>query len=121
LTFRGDSIYSREAALEDQGLRVLIMRIWPRGVRKDRVDVWLKDAAPSRELLDGYHHKDVTWDAFEAAYRREILEERPQVLDELLQLEREHATITLLCFERIPPEEHCHRQTLMAMLEEKRA
>jgi uncharacterized protein YeaO (DUF488 family) len=120
LTFRGESIYSPEAALEAQGVRVLVMRIWPRGVRKDRVDVWLKDAAPSRELLDGYHHKGVSWACFETAYRREILEQRPEVLDELLKLEREHGTVTLLCFERIPPEEHCHRQALMAMLEEKR-
>jgi uncharacterized protein YeaO (DUF488 family) len=121
LTFRGDSIYSRDATPAEQGLRVLIMRIWPRGVRKDRVDVWLKDAAPTRELLDGYHHKGVSWADFETAYRREILKQRPQVLDELLKLEREHGTVTLLCFERIPPEEHCHRQTLMAMLEEKRS
>jgi uncharacterized protein YeaO (DUF488 family) len=117
VTFRGDSIYSR-GATEEQGLRVLIMRIWPRGVRKDRADVWMKDASPSRELLDAYHHKGLSWDKFEVAYRREILEERPQVLDELRTLEREHGTVTLLCFERIPPEEHCHRQTLIAMLNE---
>jgi uncharacterized protein YeaO (DUF488 family) len=118
VTFRGDSIYSRDTS-EDPGLRVLIMRIWPRGVRKDRVDVWMKDASPSRELLDAYHHAGLSWDDFEAAYRREIREERPQVLDELRKLEREHGTVTLLCFERIPPEEHCHRQTLMAMLKEE--
>jgi len=121
VTFRGDSIYSRDASDAAAGWRVLIMRIWPRGVRKDRVDVWLKDAAPSRELLDGYHHRGLPWAEFEAAYRGEILGERPQVLDELLQLEREHGTVTLLCFERIPPEEHCHRQTLMAMLAEKQS
>jgi uncharacterized protein YeaO (DUF488 family) len=113
--FQGDSIYSR-APTGEQGLRVLIMRIWPRGVHKDRVDVWMKDAAPSRGLLDGYHHGDVTWSAFEAAYRREILKERPHVLVELRALEREHGTVTLLCFERIPPGEHCHRVTLIEML-----
>jgi uncharacterized protein YeaO (DUF488 family) len=99
-------------------LRVLIMRIWPRGIRKDRVDVWMKDASPTRELLDAYHHAGMAWDEFEAVYRREILEDRPHVLDELRALEREHGTVTLLCFERIPPEEHCHRQTLLAMLAE---
>jgi uncharacterized protein YeaO (DUF488 family) len=119
VTFRGDSIYSRNPA-PDQGLRVLIMRIWPRGIRKDRVDVWMKDASPGRGLLDAYHHAGMPWDEFEAGYRREILEERPQVLDELRALEREHGTVTLLCFERIPPEEHCHRQTLLAMLAEGR-
>ena len=119
MTFRGDSIYSHDVADAVAGWRVLIMRIWPRGVRKDRVDVWLKDAAPSRELLDDYHHHGMSWADFETGYRHEIRTQRPQVLDELLKLEREHGTVTLLCFERIPPEEHCHRQTLMAMLAEK--
>ena len=115
MPFIGDSIYSREPV---SGWRVLIMRIWPRGVRKDRVDLWMKDASPSRELLDAYHHAGLPWSEFEARYRREILDERPQVLDQLRALEREHGTVTLLCFERIPPEEHCHRLTLMAMLSE---
>jgi len=117
MTFRGDSVYNR-APSEDEGVRVLIMRLWPRGVRKDRIDVWMKDASPNRDLLDAYHHADLPWADFETGYRREILQDRPQVLDELRALEREHGTVTLLCFERIPPEEHCHRQTLMAMLAE---
>jgi uncharacterized protein YeaO (DUF488 family) len=117
MTVKGDSVYTRTPAAE-QGLRVLIMRLWPRGVRKQRIDVWMKDASPSRELLDAYHHAGLPWDQFEAGYRREIFEERPRVLDQLRALEREHGLITLLCFERIPPEAHCHRQTLMAMLAE---
>ena len=48
----------------------------------------------------------------------EILEQRPEVLDELRRLEREHGTVLLLCFERIPPREHCHRLTLIALLNE---
>ncbi|HEY1294972.1 MAG TPA: DUF488 family protein [Chloroflexota bacterium] len=114
MTFLANSIYSRVPG--DQGLRVLIMRIWPRGVRKERVDLWMKDASPSRGLLDAYHHAGLSWGEFEARYRREIVEERPHVLDELRALEREYGTVTLLCFERIPPEEHCHRLTLMEML-----
>jgi uncharacterized protein YeaO (DUF488 family) len=117
VTFRGDSVYTRTPA-DDEGVRVLIMRLWPRGVRKDRVDVWMKDASPTRELLDAYHHNGLPWADFEAGYRREILRDRPQVLDELRALEREHGTVTLLCFERIPPEEHCHRQTLITLLAE---
>jgi uncharacterized protein YeaO (DUF488 family) len=115
MPFRGDSVYSRPNDKE-VGLRVLIMRLWPRGVRKDRIDVWLKDAAPSRGLLDAYHHAELSWDAFEAGYRREIAGERPHMLDELRELEHQHGTVTLLCYERIPPEEHCHRLTLIGML-----
>jgi uncharacterized protein YeaO (DUF488 family) len=106
---------------QDEGLRVLIMRYWPRGVRRDKVDMWLKDAAPSTELLKAYTHEGLTWVDFEAGYRAEIEQERPQVLEQLQELEREHGTLTLLCHERIPPHEHCHRETLKALLAQLQA
>jgi uncharacterized protein YeaO (DUF488 family) len=99
----------------DEGLRVLIMRYWPRGVRRERVDVWLKDAAPSTELLRAYTHQGMSWADFEAGYRAEM-GSRPEVLEQLRQLEHEHGTLTLLCHERIPPHDHCHRRTLTALL-----
>jgi uncharacterized protein YeaO (DUF488 family) len=108
------SVYDRDRD-ERSGWRVLIMRRWPRGVRKEQVDAWLKDAAPSRELLDGYHHQGLPWSEFEARYRAEI-HTRPAVLDEIRALEREHGEVRLLCYERMPPEEHCHRLTLLEML-----
>jgi uncharacterized protein YeaO (DUF488 family) len=120
VSFKHGSVYQL-GTLDDAGLRVLIMRMWPRGVRKDRLDVWLKEASPSRELLDAYHHADLTWAAFEERYRAEILDERPQVLEKLQQLEQQHGVVTLLCFERIPPYEHCHRLTLLEMLEARAA
>jgi len=66
------------------------MRQWPRGVRKDCIDLWLKDAAPSRPLLDAYNHAGLGWPEFEQRYRAEMLEQRPAVLDHLRQLEAEH-------------------------------
>lgn len=92
------------------------MRLWPRGVRRDRVDLWLKDAAPSRGLLDAYTHAGLAWQEFERRYRLEILEERPHVLERLEALEATHGTLTLLCHERIPPREHCHRLILADLL-----
>lgn len=115
MTFKHASVYDPTSA--EPELRVLITRQWPRGVRKERVDVWLKDASPSRELLDAYHHRGLPWPEFEARYRAEILEDRPAVLEQLRQLEQQHGTVTLICFERIPPHEHCHRLTLLEMLE----
>jgi uncharacterized protein YeaO (DUF488 family) len=94
---------------------VLITRRWPRGVRKERIDFWLKDAAPSPELLDAYHH-GLVWDEFEARYRSEILDERRETLFQLRELEMEHEKVTLLCIERIPPAEHCHRLLLLDLL-----
>lgn len=113
--FREASIYAREAP-EVQGLRVLITRLWPRGVRKDHIGVWVRDAAPSWPLVAAYRHGDLNWQQFEMAYRTEILDQRPWVLDQLRTLEREHGTLTLLCYERQTAAEHCHRQTLLAML-----
>jgi uncharacterized protein YeaO (DUF488 family) len=97
------------------GCRVLVMRYWPRGVARSRVDVWLKDAAPSTELLRSYRHAGLAWPEFERAYRAE-LDARGDVLERLGALEREHGCLTLLCTERIPPREHCHRLILARLL-----
>ncbi len=110
------SVYELERAWETDGMRVLIMRLWPRGVRRERVDLWLKDAGPSRELLDEYNHAGLSWQEFERRYRAEIVEHRPQVIEQLKGLEREHSSLILLCHERIPPSEYCHRLTLAELL-----
>jgi uncharacterized protein YeaO (DUF488 family) len=113
---REASIYDRKVGFDTPGHRVLVMRIWPRGVRRDAVDTWLKDASPSRELLDAYH-AGLAWPEFGQRYRVEIQQERPHVLDELRRFEHEHEIIWLLCHERVPPEPHCHRLVLKALLE----
>jgi uncharacterized protein YeaO (DUF488 family) len=105
---------------EEDGLRVLIMRYWPRGVRRERVDVWLKDAAPTTELVRAYTRGSISWEDFARRYQQEV-ETRPEVLEQLRALEREHGTLTLLCYERIPPHEHCHRQVLQELLTRARA
>lgn len=97
-------------------LRVLVMRYWPRGVRRDRVDVWLRAAAPSPDLLRAYTHAGLAWADFERGYRQEMLEQRPDVLDQLRQLEQAHGCLVLLCHERVPPQPHCHREVLAALL-----
>jgi uncharacterized protein YeaO (DUF488 family) len=56
------------------GTRILVDRLWPRGVAKDkaRIDVWLKDIAPSAALRKRFHRKPHDWDAFCAAYSAEL-------------------------------------------------
>lgn len=110
------SIYEARERSDGDGLRVLVMRQWPRGVRKERIDLWLKDAAPSRALLETYRHQGLSWAEFAQRYRSEILHERPSVLDQLRLLEAEHGTLTVLCHERIPPGDHCHREVLVDLL-----
>ena len=58
----------------DEGRRVLVDRIWPRGVRKDdpRVGIWCKDVAPSKELREWYHHEPERFDEFVARYTEEL-------------------------------------------------
>ena len=116
VVFTHGSVYDPPSKDDERALRVLVTRQWPRGVRKDRIDVWLKDASPDRELLDAYHHDGLAWEEFEPRYRKQIVEDRPQVLRQLRELEREHGTVKLLCFERMPPHEHCHRLTLLELL-----
>ena len=63
-----------EAASPDDGLRILVERLWPRGVTKQkaRIDLWLKDLAPSTELRKWYSHDPVKWPAFRKRYRAEL-------------------------------------------------
>jgi uncharacterized protein YeaO (DUF488 family) len=58
----------------DDGQRILVDRIWPRGIRKDdpRVGIWRKDVAPSKELREWYHHEPERFDEFAARYEAEL-------------------------------------------------
>jgi uncharacterized protein YeaO (DUF488 family) len=66
-----------EPAAEEDGLRVLVDRLWPRGIAKEkaRIDVWLKDVAPSDALRRRFHGNPSKWKEFVAAYSRELEEE----------------------------------------------
>jgi uncharacterized protein YeaO (DUF488 family) len=72
----------------DDGQRVLVDRIWPRGVRKDdpRVGIWCKGVAPSKELREWYHHQPERFDEFAARYQGELHDNA--ALQELRKLTR---------------------------------
>lgn len=83
-TIRVRRVY--EDAEHSDGARVLVDRIWPRGVSKERADLtsWCKDVAPSTELRKWYQHDPEKWDEFADRYRAELEQpERAQALDEL--------------------------------------
>ncbi len=84
-----------EDAGPDDGQRVLVDRIWPRGLRKDdpRVGTWCKDVAPSKELREWYHHDPQRFDEFVERYREE-LHDNP-ALAELRKLAR-RGVVTLV-------------------------
>jgi uncharacterized protein YeaO (DUF488 family) len=63
-----------EPASKDDGLRILVERLWPRGVSKQKaqIDLWLKDLAPSTELRKWYGHDPAKWPQFRKRYRAEL-------------------------------------------------
>lgn len=87
-----------EPARSDDGARILVDRLWPRGIRKAdaRLDHWLRALAPSNELRKWFGHDPSRWDDFRAAYLKELRDADPEALDTLRQCLRESDTVTLL-------------------------
>ena len=85
-----------EAPSPNDGMRVLVDRLWPRGLTKDQlaVDFWLKEAAPSDALRRWYGHRPGRWKSFAEKYRTE-LEQRTDLLRLLDELRR-RGRVTLL-------------------------
>ena len=81
---------------EDDGERVLVDRLWPRGIKKEdaRCDLWLKDIAPSAGLRKWFSHDPARWQEFKKRYRKE-LEDRQDMIEDLKKEARKR-TVTLL-------------------------
>jgi uncharacterized protein YeaO (DUF488 family) len=97
------------------GLRVLVDRLWPRGLTEERaaLQLWLKDVAPSTELRKWFGHDPAKWKQFQVRYRKE-LREKKDTLDLLQEKSAEH-TVTLLYGAR--DEEHNEAVVLKGVLE----
>lgn len=85
-----------EPADAADGYRILVDRLWPRGLTKEAagVDRWLKDVAPSNELRKWFHAQIDAWEEFEMRYKAELRDS--EALRELSALAKEHPTVTLL-------------------------
>jgi uncharacterized protein YeaO (DUF488 family) len=96
------------------GLRVLVDRLWPRGLRKDQlaVDHWLRDVAPSPDLRRWYSHDPAKWREFSERYRAEL--QANPALDQLAELCRNHPVVTLVYAARDTA--HAHAQVLLDLL-----
>lgn len=104
-----------EPAQRSDGYRVLVDRLWPRGLSKDKaaVDLWMKEVAPSAELRTWFGHKPERFAEFSKKYRVE-LKTNPAV-EQLRALAREHKTVTLLYGAR--DTEHNHALVLAEYLQ----
>lgn len=85
-----------EAISKNDGYRVLVDRLWPRGIKKEdaRIDEWLKDIAPSDSLRKWFGHQPEKWDAFYARYLDELFD--TAALAHLMELMKKNETLTLL-------------------------
>lgn len=106
-----------DAPADDDGYRVLVDRIWPRGLAKSeaRVDRWLKEIAPSTELRRWFGHDPSRWDEFRGRYRAE-LEESAALVNELAEKARS-TPLTLLFGAR--DQQHNQAVVLREWLEER--
>ena len=115
LGFKIKRVYEEPARAD--GVRILVDRLWPRGLTKERarVDVWLKDVAPSTELRKWFHHDPDKWAEFQTRYRRELKSKADLLAD--LREKAAKGTVTLLYGAK--DEAHNEAVVLEKMLREK--
>jgi uncharacterized protein YeaO (DUF488 family) len=103
-----------EPKARTDGLRILVDRLWPRGVTKAKlgIDEWMKELAPSRELRQWFAHDPAKWREFQRRYKRE-LRAHVDLLDKLAALARRRR-VTLVFGAR--DEEHNDAVVLAAVL-----
>jgi uncharacterized protein YeaO (DUF488 family) len=97
------------------GYRILVDRLWPRGVSRNgaQVDLWMKEIAPSNSLRKWFAHQPARWAVFQRRYHAE-LRALPLLTRQLKQLSKEHGTVTLLFGAR--DEQHNQAVALRAFL-----
>lgn len=88
-------VYEKPSAAD--GARVLVDRLWPRGVKKDAIDLWLKDLAPSHQLRHWFHARPAQWLLFRKRYLKELGEPvAAKALEQLYDLATRRKKLTLL-------------------------
>ena len=112
MSLKAKRIY--DPATPDEGTRILIMRLWPRGIRKSRVDAWYRELGPELPVMRAFRSGRMEW----AKYRRRYLAglERPEAqsqLDDLKRLIRK-GPVTIFC--GCADERRCHRSLLLRKL-----
>jgi len=82
---------------KDDGFRVLVDRLWPRGISKEkaRLDLWMKDIAPSNDLRKWFGHDPDKWDEFKIRYLEE-LDEKKELIKQLKTIEKIYNKVTLI-------------------------
>lgn len=86
-----------ESSSEDDGFRILVDRIWPRGVSKEKanLDTWMKEVAPSNDLRKWFSHDPKKWKEFEKKYEEE-LKDKNELINEIKEIEKDKGKVTLI-------------------------
>jgi len=107
------------AAERGDGMRVLVDRLWPRGISKEKakIDLWLKDVSPSDELRRRAHADPSAWDAFVLDYAHELAREPARGAADELRKHLRKGPVTLLYAAR--NEEHNNAVALKRLLERR--
>jgi uncharacterized protein YeaO (DUF488 family) len=107
------SVYDKPEATD--GERILVMRIWPRGVSREKmkIDSWLKDLGTEKDLIKKWKGGKLTWKEFATDYRKS-LKGKEKLLADLAEKSKK-GTITLLCTDKDPT--RCHRSLLAKEIE----
>jgi len=99
----------------EDGTRILVMRFWPRGVGKERVDEWLQDLGASPTLIRDWKNGKILWSEFKRRYTQELESgARRAVLKKLAERSKKEI-MTLLCSCKEP--DRCHRSVIKELVE----
>lgn len=99
------------------GFRLLVMRYWPRGIAKSRVDGWDKGLSPSKELLSALRSDEITWQQYVGRFLCEMNSRDDSIFAiDLLRERVQTEIVTLLCW--CKDYVHCHRTLLKEIVEQ---
>ena len=107
-----------EKTAKEDGWRVLVDRLWPRGMKKEaaHIDLWMKEVAPSDALRKWFGHDPEKWPEFQKRYRAELAKNQ-ELVAQLEKMAKEHKTLTLLYGAK--DEQHNQAVALAEVLEKK--
>lgn len=103
-----------DAPAKEDGYRILVDRLWPRGLAKEKakVDLWLKEISPSNSLRKWFGHDPKKWDGFRKKYADELKSQKA-ALEMVKRLEKENGVVTLVYAAR--DEQHSNAAFLLGL------
>lgn len=108
------SVYDKPAPSD--GARILVMRMWPRGVKKTSVDTWMKELGTQKELIKKWKSKQVSRKEYRRSYLADLKKDKTAMeqVNEIADRVSKGNPVTLLCTDKDP--EECHRSILKQVI-----